>query len=179
MTFLTDVTNTVMGIMLIYAQTSQAGCNIWDPSAINIATSYSIYVSLNVVLTVMIVARLVLLRRSIQNALNAPVRVGGLYNALVTMMIESCALYAVTFLLFIGSWAAGSSLMYVFFPVLSQTQVRAVLPFPSDRCLIIQWTGHCSVLDHITSRQQEHAGERHHHLPERRFDSLQSRGFNG
>ena len=39
-------------------------------------------------------------------------------------------MYAVGFLLFIGAWGANSSLQYVFFPILIETQVRVVRAFP-------------------------------------------------
>ena len=74
----------------------------------------------------MIVARLVLVSRSIRSGMNASVEVGGLYRAVVSSLIESCALYSVAFLLFIGSWAAESTIAAVFFPILVQVQVRSV-----------------------------------------------------
>lgn len=74
----------------------------------------------------MIIARLVLLSRELQKAMNAPFRLSGLYKAVITVVSESSALYAVSFLLFIGTWAAEDPAEYFFFPVLSQTQVRTV-----------------------------------------------------
>lgn len=59
--------------------------------------------------------------------MNAPVRVGGLYKAIVTSLVESCALYSVTSLLFIGFWTAGNPVAALFFPILFEFQVRAVL----------------------------------------------------
>ena len=58
--------------------------------------------------------------------MSTPVKVGGLYNTVITMLVESSALYAVSFLLFIATWAAKNSVTYVFFPILAQAQVRAV-----------------------------------------------------
>ena len=57
------------------------------------------------------------------------VRPDRLYKAIVTVLVESCSLYAVTFVLFIGTWATTSPLQFVFFPILAQTQVRAVPVF--------------------------------------------------
>ena len=121
-----DVTEVAMSIVLVYFQISQPNPNIWSSGTINIATSYSISVSLNLLLTLMIVARLIILRKNLKKAMNAPVRLGGLYKAVITMLVESCALYAVTSLLYIGTSAAKSPLEYLFFPILSQIQVCTV-----------------------------------------------------
>ena len=88
---------------------------------------YSISLALNVFLTFMIVARLALHRRTIQRALGSPATAGGLYRAVVNMLIESCALYAASYVLFIGPWAAGSSISNIFFPILAEAQVCAIL----------------------------------------------------
>jgi hypothetical protein len=98
---------------------------------INLGLSFfSISVSLNVIVTLMIVFRLVLHSRNIRSALGARAGSGGVYNAIVTVLVESCALYAVSFLLFIGPWSAAHSVQYVFFPILIEIQVRATLCFP-------------------------------------------------
>ena len=117
-----------MNIVILYDQTSLPNCSVWQFGPVNIATSYSISVALNALLTLMIVTRLFLLRKNLQVAMRAPVRVNGLYKVIVTLLIESCALYAVAFLLYIGTWAANSPLKYLFFPILCQTQVR-VIPY--------------------------------------------------
>ena len=78
----------------------------------------------------MIVVSLFLYRRNIKNAMNAPVKVGGLYKAIATSLTESCALYSVTFLLFIGPWAANSPIAGIFNPMLAGIQVRAIFHFP-------------------------------------------------
>jgi len=57
--------------------------------------------------------------------MNAPVRINGLYRAIVTSLVESCALYSVAFLLFIGTWAAGSLVWGTFSPSLPEIQVIA------------------------------------------------------
>jgi len=82
---------------------------------------YSISLSLNVILTLMIVGRLVLHSKNF--AMGTTAKTGGLYKAIVTMLIESCALYAITYLLFMAPWAAGSSVGNCFFPVLAEVQV--------------------------------------------------------
>ena len=125
-----DITDTVMGILLVYYQISQPICSIWRSTTINVGVPYSISVSLDVLLTLMIIVRLVLLSREVRNAMNAPFRISRLYKVVITILSESSALYAVTFLLWIGTWAADNSVQFVFFLLLAQTQVRGVLSVP-------------------------------------------------
>ena len=49
-------------------------------------------------------------------------RIGGLYYAVVTMLVESCDLYVVNSVLYIGLWGAGSHGADTF-PIPSETQV--------------------------------------------------------
>jgi len=113
------------GIVLVYYQITEPTCFIWRSTSVSIGVPYSISVSLNVFLTLMIIARLVLLTRRLQKAMNAPFRLGGLYRAVITVVSESSAIYAAAFLLFIGTWAADNPTEYFFFPVLAQAQVIA------------------------------------------------------
>ena len=85
----------------------------------------SISVSLNVLLTLMIVTRLALHIRNIRTAIGTPAGIGGSYRTVITMLIESSALYAVSSLLVI---APPLNIRYpadIFLPVLAQTQVCA------------------------------------------------------
>ena len=127
-----NATDIAMGIVLIYSQTSRPDSSTWGPgtSESNIGITYfSISVSLNVLLTLMIVVRLVLHSRVVRGAMGPLVRPSGLYNAVVSMLIESSALYAVNFLLFIGAWGTKSPAQFTLFPILAQTQVRNILTF--------------------------------------------------
>lgn len=113
-----------MGIAFIY---QIAGPNLL---AIDCVTPYySISTSLNVLLMSMIVVRLVRNSRNVRSAIGASARVGGLYKTTVTVLVESGALYAVSYILFIGPWAANSVATNIFFPILVETQVRAVFMF--------------------------------------------------
>lgn len=114
-----------MGITLTYS-ISQPGKK-WGILDIDLGLAYySLSVSLNIILTLMIVARLVLHSRSLQNAMGTAPRTIRLYKTIVTMLIESSALYAVVFLLYIGPWGANSNISDFFFPILAETQVRAL-----------------------------------------------------
>ena len=86
----------------------------------------SISVSLNVLLTLMIIVRLILYTRNIR-AVMGITGIGGLSKAIVTILIESCALYATSSLLVIVPWVAGYHDVILFLPILSQTQVCAFL----------------------------------------------------
>ena len=85
---------------------------------------FSIALSLNVVLTLTIVIRLIVHTRNTRTALGLT-GIGGMCKVIVTMLIESCLLYAVNSLLILG--LIGTGIDNTFLPVLSETQVR---PFP-------------------------------------------------
>ena len=86
----------------------------------------SISISLNILLTLMIIIRLILHTRNIRIAMGIT-GIGGLSKAIVTMLIESCALYTTNSLLVIVSWVTGYNDVVTFVPFLAQTQVRAFL----------------------------------------------------
>ena len=75
----------------------------------------------------MIVVRLVLHRRNIRNAMGAAASAGELYKYTMTILVESYALFSINFLLFLGMWATGSSIQYIFLQTLAQSQVHTVL----------------------------------------------------
>ena len=117
-----------MGVMFIYYQVSQPDTREWSSIARSFNYPYfAISHSLNVFLTLMIVARLVLRNRNIRSAMGIPTGTGGLCNAVFTTLIESFSLYAISFLLFVGPWSAGSPIANMFFPILVETQVRAIV----------------------------------------------------
>ena len=115
----------------------------------------SISASLNFLLTLMIVARLILYTRNIRNAMGIS-GIGAMCNAISTMLVESCALYAVNSLLVIIPLAIQNYVMDIFFPILAETQVCDCLyPRSSDRLAngTTDWTGHRFTADHSASRQ--------------------------
>ena len=120
-----DFVHTAMGVVMIIYQTRQVNTSIWNTVIADFGLPYySISISLNVLLTLMIVIRLVLHSRDVRATLGAPGGISGLYKALITMLVESSALYTVNSLLVIGLWAAGSTVAELFFPVLAEVQVR-------------------------------------------------------
>ena len=81
-----------------------------------------ISVLLNVFLTSMVVLWLSRHSRDFQTATGTS---DGVYEAIMRMFIESCAIFTVNSVLVIGPSIVGSPLAEIFLPILAQTQVRA------------------------------------------------------
>jgi len=127
---------------------------------------FSISVSLNVILTLLIVVRLVLHGRYVRAATGSRAGIGGLYKTIATLLIESCALFAVSSLFVVGSVATrNNKAIDLAFPILTEIQVRA---FPHPQSLdelphvTMEWTDHRSTPHHSTNRKQERVDEHHH-----------------
>jgi len=117
-----------MGIMMLFSQTLGT-VNALVPDNHYISLPYfSIAISLNILLTLMIIIRLVLHSRNVHAATGSPAGISGLYKTVVTMLIESSALYAVSSLLVIGPMAARGLAVNLFFPILAETQVCTFQP---------------------------------------------------
>lgn len=124
---MTDDTGAGLGIAYLYGYTHPGYHFINFNYSLSISY-YSVSLSLNALLTIMIIVRLVLHGRNIRKVVGASAGgTSGLYTAIATMLVESYALYAVTYTLFIGLWAAGNNVMQIFSPILSHVQVCVVL----------------------------------------------------
>jgi len=55
--------------------------------------------------------------------------ISSLYRTIVTMLIESSALYAITSLLFVGPYAANDYASDIFLPILAEVQVGILVNF--------------------------------------------------
>jgi len=131
----------------------------------------AISLSLNIILTLMIVVRLFLLDRSVRATTQSPGGISGLYKTISTMLIESSALFAVSSLLVIVPLAAGNLVAKTFYAILAQTQVCPPSQFRgwlSD--VMTDWSGHRPTAHHTTSRQQERVGGQRHRLRNPRSD---------
>ena len=94
----------------------------------------SISVSLNVLLTLMIIIRLVLHGKNIRAAAGFRAGISGLYKGVSIMLIESCALFAVSSSVVVVALAMtrsrsddffyGIYVVDIFYPILAETQVR-------------------------------------------------------
>lgn len=97
------------GIMYIFEDSHPLGAYWNGGGAVNFGPIYlSISLSLNVILTFMIVTRLFLHNRVIRNAVGPLSSPSGYTKFANTILIESCALSAVTSLMYIGSWGTGN-----------------------------------------------------------------------
>ena len=105
----------------------------WKSAIVPSISFFSISVSLNVTLTLMIVLRIVLHGRSVRTATGSRAGISGLYKTIATMLIESCALFAVSSLFVIGTMATKDvKVGNLVLPVLTEIQVRA---FPHPKFL--------------------------------------------
>ena len=137
---LTNTTDVALGIANIYYS---SGIRFYTVTALNFNTSYnSICLSLNILLTLMIVLRLVVHIRNIRNATGASDGSSGLHTAAATvamMLIESYALYAGVLLAYTIPFALASWVVALFSGLIGTVQVRvvftirdAVLVLPSN-----------------------------------------------
>ena len=159
-----------IGILSLRPSVEWARISPWAPLAY-----LPISLSLNVLLTLMIVVRLVLYGRNVRTATGSPAGISGLYKAVATMLVESSAIFAVSSLLVVVTWGVNIPVMNVFLPILGETQVRAFTPLrPLDRLshVTTEWAGHCFITHHSTGRKQERIDERHRHPP--KYQSVQS-----
>ena len=112
-----------MGIAFVHDNAQTTG-SFWST-----LPYFSISLSLNTLLTIMIVVRLILHARNTRVALGVT-GISGLCRAIVVMLVESCALYAVNSLLVIGPLGAGSSTWGLFTAIIGEIQVSAFPPPP-------------------------------------------------
>ena len=91
---------------------------------------YPIALSLNVLLTLMLITRLVLHSKNIRSAMGTQGGVSGLYKTIITMLVESGALYATSFVLFLGPSTAQNDVQEVTLQILPAIQVCTVLLLP-------------------------------------------------
>ena len=115
-----NVVNGAMGIAFVY-QSAQLASSTWPD-----LSYFSLSLSLNILLTLMIVIRLITYTRNTRAALGVT-GTGGLCKAIVTILVESCALYAANSLLVIGLLGAGNLVADFFLFTIPVTQVRAFL----------------------------------------------------
>lgn len=116
-------------------QSSQPGLSLYSALPMAYGTSYYVIsLSVNIVLTALISARLLWYRRraiavlrnsgvQIQEA--AAVDHGAAYVSLLTIMVESAALYSVFAFIFIITYAVNNPINQIFLAVASSAQVRA------------------------------------------------------
>ena len=175
--------NVGMGIVVLYCQ--HLGYTDYFPVIPRFGIPYLlISVSLNVLLTLMIVIRLILHGGNTRTATGSAAGISGLCKAVSTMLIESCALFAVSSLAVVvalvraryyknqDNSSPGLYVLEVLFPILAETQVRAFsrLQYPSQLSNgTMDWTGDRSTTHHPTGRQSEGIDKLHGHHWTRQF----------
>ena len=112
-----NAVDVAMGIALVY-QTTTLNV-IWST-----LSHFSISLSLNIILTIMIIIRLILHTRNTRTTLEIT-GTGGFCKSIVTVLVETCALYAVNSLLVIVPTGVGHPISWFMF-TLTVTQVRVV-----------------------------------------------------
>jgi len=112
-----------MGVMTLF-QASRPGASLWTKVTTNFGIPYfSLSVTLNVLITLLITGRLLLYRHQVRRTLGAANASTVPYVSIVAMITESSMLYAVFSLLFIGPYASESHVSDIFLPILSQIQI--------------------------------------------------------
>ncbi|EJD06440.1 uncharacterized protein FOMMEDRAFT_102223 [Fomitiporia mediterranea MF3/22] len=118
-----------MGVILLF-QLTQPNANLWTKTTVNFGIPYwSISASLNILVTSLIVGKLFLIRRRTRAVLST--HHSRTYTSVAAMLVESAALYSITALIFIVTYARNSNVQNLVLPVLGQ--VQAVSP------LLIMW----------------------------------------
>ena len=124
---LTNTTDVALGIATIYYD---SGMRMDSVTETNITTGYySICLSLNILLTLMIIIRLMVHIKNTRNATGASDGSSGLHTAVsaaVMMLIESYALYACVLLAITVTWAMSNWVGTIFSGVIGAVQVRVV-----------------------------------------------------
>ena len=128
-----NLTGTVTGIASIYLF-SILGTNA-TPIVIYMASSYfGICLTLNLLVTLMIITKLILHRRNLQRAIGTSSAITGVYTTIVIMLVESYALYAIALLSdIVTSTTLQIAGVYITGKILSNVQVCTVFHFPNAR----------------------------------------------
>ena len=104
-------------------ESSQPGLSLYSKLPQAYGTSYYVVsLSVNILLTILIMTRLLMYRRRILEVL--PEEYARHYVSLATIMVESSALYSVFALIFIITYAINNPLNQIFLAAASTAQVR-------------------------------------------------------
>ncbi|KAJ7641561.1 hypothetical protein FB45DRAFT_825857 [Roridomyces roridus] len=116
-----------MGVMVLF-QSSRPNADLWTRTTVNFGLPYySLSAGLNVLITFMILFRLSLYRRSLQDTLGREQAASLPVASISAMLTESSLLYAVASILFLVPYGLESSLSNLFIPILIQAQLLAPL----------------------------------------------------
>lgn len=103
-------------------QSAKPNASLWTTVTVNFALPYwSLSISLNIIVTLLIVGRLMMLRRNIRAALGEEHAIK--YTGVAAMLVESAALYTITSTIFIITYARNSYVQNLVLPVLCSVMV--------------------------------------------------------
>ena len=146
-----DAYNTALGTIFIYESARPIGILSSTPGITDFGTpAYSISLSLNILLTTMIIVRIVIHDSDFREKTGKSSR---LVKAVVAMLVESCALYTLSFVLYFGPWIAHNSLANLFFTSFVAVQV-CPFAFSSRR----NWALHLTVTNRLLPRSSSFYG---------------------
>ena len=129
-------TLTVIGVVFISACSQILYLDA--PVLAKVISSYlAIIFSLNVLLTLMIVARLARRNKEILDVVGTSSRAGERCKATATIFVESCAPYAISLLLYLVAHSVNSLLVDTFYLIFIETQVRLVLMPPEALNIVV------------------------------------------
>jgi len=117
--------STALSIITVF-QTAQPGASLWTKVTVNFALPYwSLSISLNIIVTLLIAGRLLVVRKALREALGA--EHAKKYTSAIAMLIESAALYSITSIVFIITYARNSYVQNLVLPVLCSVMPTAPL----------------------------------------------------
>lgn len=142
-----------MGVITLY-KSSEPQSSLWSGVTVNFGLPYfSISCANNVFLTLLITGRL-LFERSRLRRLSPDGQLYTPYFSITAMLVESCALYAIFSILFIGTYASNNYASDIFLPLLSQTQVRFLFALAIRHFVMINLIDYCPDPPYSTRRRK-------------------------
>ncbi|KAJ3476308.1 hypothetical protein NLI96_g11250 [Meripilus lineatus] len=116
--FLAIVTSTILSVLTL-VQSALPGANLWTRITFSFAVPYwSLSISINILLTLMIIYRLVTTRNLLISALGKEHARD--YTSLIAVTIESASIYSIVSLIYIVAFARNSAVQNLCLPVLGQ-----------------------------------------------------------
>jgi hypothetical protein len=116
--------------MIFFSNISSLGINLWanSPSLAPGIAYMALSLSVNTILTLLIITRLLQLRRRLFRAMGPSCI--QTYTSLVALLVESAAPYTIVALMTVITCGVGSPIQYVLLPMLGQLQVSTLIMSP-------------------------------------------------
>jgi hypothetical protein len=154
-----------MGILFDIVSAQPTG--FFSAIAMKIALAYfSLTLTLNLLLTLMICLRIWGYQRLIRESLGADY--GKQYTSITTMFIESAALYTAVSIAVLATFATGSTLSQIFLGIAPCCQVRRLLLHVTGMYSCVVCVDDLQLFHHLACRKRTRLDSRHsHESPER------------